>query len=253
VTLYENGATNTLYAVTDPLGTVHALIAADGAVAVSYAYDSWGNPVSDATSASLPNRFTWQGREYSHATGLYNFRARWYDPAAGRWLSKDPIGLEGGLNLYEAFGDNPVCFRDPDGMRWGFNRNDHNNTSVPRNVGTNKLTGTVLNDALTNAYDQLRNGGAAVSQSTFDTRFWDGHSEDRYWNDNGRIYRGDDINYIGIGMYDAFHGNWLWWSKAKTVGWKLYNYFELPSSDVMKWLEYGYQWTKEHGNEPVRR
>ncbi|MBQ7189266.1 MAG: hypothetical protein IJR99_07605, partial [Kiritimatiellae bacterium] len=60
-------------------------------------------------------RFTWQGREYSYATGLYSFRARWYDPAAGRWLSKDPIGLEGGLNLYEAFGSNPVCFRDPTG------------------------------------------------------------------------------------------------------------------------------------------
>ena len=88
---------------------------ANGAVAVSYAYDSWGNPVSDATSASLSNRFTWQGREYSHATALYSFRARWYDPAAGCWLSKNPIGLEGGLNLYEAFGNNPVCFRDPRG------------------------------------------------------------------------------------------------------------------------------------------
>ena len=54
----------------------------------------------------------WQGREYSRATALYSFRARWYDPAAGRWLSKDPIGLEGGLNLYEAFGNNPVCFAD---------------------------------------------------------------------------------------------------------------------------------------------
>ena len=84
--------------------------------AVTYAYDSWGNPLSvsgDESFASL--RFTWQGREYSRATALYNFRARWYDPAAGRWLSKDPIGLEGGLNLYEAFGSNPVCFRDPEG------------------------------------------------------------------------------------------------------------------------------------------
>ena len=115
VTLYGD-STNTLYAVTDPLGTVHALVGTNGVPAVTYAYDSWGNLLSvsgDETLASL--RFTWQGREYSRATALYNFRARWYDPAAGRWLSKDPIGLEGGLNLYEAFGNNPVCFRDPEG------------------------------------------------------------------------------------------------------------------------------------------
>ena len=111
---HNSAATNTLYAVTDPLGTVHALVDSGGTVAVSYTYDSWGNLLSvsgdETLIASL--RFTWQGREYSHAAGLYNFRARWYDPAAGRWLSKDPIGLEGGLNLYEAFGNNPVCFGD---------------------------------------------------------------------------------------------------------------------------------------------
>ncbi|MBQ9432498.1 MAG: RHS repeat-associated core domain-containing protein, partial [Kiritimatiellae bacterium] len=94
--------------------TVLALVASDGTIAVSYTYDSWGNvlSVSGDQAVAAANRFTWQGREYSYATGLYNFRARWYDPAAGRWLSKDPIGLEGGLNLYEAFGNNPVCFGD---------------------------------------------------------------------------------------------------------------------------------------------
>ncbi|MBP5227792.1 MAG: RHS repeat-associated core domain-containing protein [Kiritimatiellae bacterium] len=117
---HNSAATNTLYAVTDPQGTVHAMVDARGTVTVSYTYDSWGNLLSasgcDSLIASL--RFTWQGREYSHAAGLYNFRARWYDPAAGRWLSKDPIGLEGGLNLYEAFGNNPINQNDPLGL-WG--------------------------------------------------------------------------------------------------------------------------------------
>ena len=118
VTLYGGDSTNTLYAVTDPLGTVHALVASNGTSQLWFTYDSWGNitvasqPLSFSASQL---RFTWQGREYSHATALYSVRARWYDPAAGRWLSKDPIGLEGGLNLYEAFGNNPVCFGDPDG------------------------------------------------------------------------------------------------------------------------------------------
>ena len=49
-------------------------------------------------------------------TGLYNFRARWYDSTIGRWLSKDPIGLEGGLNLYVFCGNDPVNFVDPFGL-----------------------------------------------------------------------------------------------------------------------------------------
>jgi uncharacterized protein RhaS with RHS repeats len=47
---------------------------------------------------------------------LYYFRARWYDPETGRWLSKDPIGIRGGLNQYVSFGNNPVNFVDPFGL-----------------------------------------------------------------------------------------------------------------------------------------
>ncbi|MBQ7190163.1 MAG: hypothetical protein IJR99_12175 [Kiritimatiellae bacterium] len=256
VTLYGGDSTNTLYAVTDPLGTVHALVGTNGTSQLWFTYDSWGNitvasqPLSFSASQL---RFTWQGREYSHATALYSFRARWYDPASGRWLSKDPIGLEGGLNLYEAFGNNPVCFRDPEGLRWGINRNGPAITPVT-NIGTNDLTASVLHDALTDAYVRLQEGGETLSQSTFDTKFWDGHSEDKYWNDDGRVYRGDDINYIGIGMYDAFHGKPLWWSKTKTVGWKLWNYLEWPNRDVMQWLEFGYRWSEAHkDNSPMHK
>jgi len=59
-----------------------------------------------------------QGREYDWATGLYHFRARWYDPVTGRWLSKDPIGLSGGLNQYAFCGNDPVNNLDPSGLYW---------------------------------------------------------------------------------------------------------------------------------------
>ena len=52
------------------------------------------------------------------AAGLVNFRMRWYDPATGRWLSKDPIGLSCGLNLYAFCEGDPVNKTDPDGMSW---------------------------------------------------------------------------------------------------------------------------------------
>ncbi len=66
--------------------------------------------------SALGNRYLWQGREYSWSTGLYSFRARWYDPLTGRWLSPDPIGINGGLNLYVFCGNSPVNFVDPLGL-----------------------------------------------------------------------------------------------------------------------------------------
>ncbi|MDD4020101.1 MAG: hypothetical protein PHV28_19410, partial [Kiritimatiellae bacterium] len=118
VTVFS-AATNTYYAVKDHLGSVHALVDASGNAALTVTYDAWGNVQSAVSNGQLAarNRYLFQGREYSFATGLYNFRARWYDPRLGRWLSNDPIGISGGLNLYEFCGNDPVNWRDPDGLR----------------------------------------------------------------------------------------------------------------------------------------
>lgn len=98
------------------------IVARGCAIVAQFEYDAWGNILS-ATSA-VPvlarNRYRFQGREWSAATGLINFRARWYDPVTGRWISKDPIGLSGGLNLYAFCGDDPVNCNDPYGLSaWG--------------------------------------------------------------------------------------------------------------------------------------
>jgi len=77
--------------------------------------DASGNSITNRQSA-IGNRYLFQGREYDAATGLYYFRARWYDPDSGRWLSKDPIGIRGGLNQYEFCASNPVNFTDPLGL-----------------------------------------------------------------------------------------------------------------------------------------
>jgi RHS repeat-associated protein len=122
MTVYSVSATNTYYAVKDHLGSVQALVNVSGSVVESYTYDAWGvTTIKNAggaviTTSAYGNRYMFQGREYSTSTGLYNFRARWYAPTIGRWLSKDPIGLEGGLNLYAFCGNNAVNFRDPGGL-----------------------------------------------------------------------------------------------------------------------------------------
>ena len=124
VTCHSGSSATTYYAITDIQGTVHGFADAGGNLVESYAYDAWGNVLSVRDASGLPiqnlkspigNRYLFQGREYSHVTGLYNFRLRWYDPATGRWLSKDPIGISGGLNLYAFCGDDPVNYVDLSG------------------------------------------------------------------------------------------------------------------------------------------
>ncbi len=107
MTVYTGTVETTYYAITDHLGTAHALTDSSGDIVESYKYDAWGKVLgvydssgNELAVSTLGNRYLWQGREYSYSTSLYYFRARWYDPITGRWLSKDPIGISGGLNQY---------------------------------------------------------------------------------------------------------------------------------------------------------
>ena len=62
---------------------------------------------------SNPIRF--QGQYFDEETGLHYNRYRYYDPHSGRFISKDPIGLAGGDNLYE-YASNPIDWIDPFGL-----------------------------------------------------------------------------------------------------------------------------------------
>ncbi len=80
-----------------------------------YTYKSFGEIYSE--TGSLVQPFTFTGREYDPESGLYFYRARYYDPRAGRFLTKDPIGFAGGdVNLYRYVGNNPITFVDPLGL-----------------------------------------------------------------------------------------------------------------------------------------
>jgi RHS repeat-associated protein len=68
-------------------------------------------------SASAPGSFGYTAQRIDPETnGLYYYRARQYSPAWGRFLQTDPIGMQGGINLYAYVGNDPLNFNDPDGM-----------------------------------------------------------------------------------------------------------------------------------------
>lgn len=72
----------TSYYNADGLGSVTSLTNSAGAAAQTYTYDSFGNVT--ASSGSLTNPFQYTGRESDPETGLYYYRARYYDPSTGR-------------------------------------------------------------------------------------------------------------------------------------------------------------------------
>jgi RHS repeat-associated protein len=75
-------------------------------------YDAWGTPTG--LTGTIP-QYGYTGRE-PDATGLIYYRARYYDPTLGRFISRDPTGFAGGdINLYTYVRNNPVNFDDPSG------------------------------------------------------------------------------------------------------------------------------------------
>ena len=102
------------YYEVDGLGSVTSLTAANGSVAQSYTNDSFGKQT--ASSGSVSNPFQYTARELDAETGLYYYRARYYDPSTGRFISEDPIGLEIGPNFYSYVSNDSVGQTDPSGL-----------------------------------------------------------------------------------------------------------------------------------------
>jgi RHS repeat-associated protein len=103
----------TRYYLTDQQGNVLAVTNEDGSIHQQFFYTPFGvELVGDASG----NPFRYTGRRFDPETGLYYYRARYYDPDLGRFLQVDPVGYADQWNLYAYVGNNPVNTTDPTGM-----------------------------------------------------------------------------------------------------------------------------------------
>jgi RHS repeat-associated protein len=108
----RTSATETDNYLTDALGSTLELTDATGATEEQYSYGPYG--ILSASGGSTTNSYAYTGREFD-GLGIDYYRARYYNPTTGRFLSEDPIGLAGGFNLYAYAQDSPTNRVDPSG------------------------------------------------------------------------------------------------------------------------------------------
>ena len=113
ISMTRNGRTYTYHR--DALGSITHITDESGLVVQRYEYDSYGNVVS-ALDPNFNQPYAYTSREFDSDIGLYYYRARYYDPRIGRFISEDPIHFLGGINFYRYVGDNPASYTDPLGL-----------------------------------------------------------------------------------------------------------------------------------------
>ncbi|KVA56904.1 type IV secretion protein Rhs [Burkholderia cepacia] len=103
----------------DHLGTPQELTDEQSEIAWAAEYRAWGFAQEAIRKASgkafVANPIRFQGQYHDHETGLHYNRHRYYDPASGRFVSKDPIGLAGGINVFQ-YAPNPITWVDALGL-----------------------------------------------------------------------------------------------------------------------------------------
>ena len=118
-------------------------------VVAQYAYDPFGNPLSESGVAAGLNLMRFSSKEWHPQSRTYYYGGRYYDPNLQRWLNHDPSGLAGGINLYQFVENNPMELVDPDGFQ------PFNVAVTPRitprpGPGHGEITEEILNGARAN-------------------------------------------------------------------------------------------------------
>jgi RHS repeat-associated protein len=149
----------TAWYLADHLGTIRDLAERNGLLIASQRFDSFGQTL--ATTGSGLDRFGFTGRELVAETGNIFYRARFYDPAVGRFSQLDPSGFAAGdANLARYAANNPLSFSDPSGLVALPSRAAITNFLIFSGAG---LLGCVLGDLVDGDLDVLEDNLAEIA------------------------------------------------------------------------------------------
>ena len=109
---------NHAYYHSDKMGNITTLLSPSQQIAARYTYTPFGSTLSAIGPLAQANVYQFSSKELHPNSGLYYYGYRFFDPSTQRWLNRDPLGEEGGLNLYGFVGNNPMMYVDLYGLDW---------------------------------------------------------------------------------------------------------------------------------------
>ncbi len=124
------------------------------AIAAQYDYGPFGELLTARGDYAAENPYRFSTKYVDAETGLYYYGYRYYNSSTGRWLSRDPIGEEGGLNLYGFVGNAPIVLLDALGLDWFDNVSDFTaGVADALSFGLTRLVRKSLNKMLYDSFD----------------------------------------------------------------------------------------------------
>ncbi|WAK00978.1 polymorphic toxin type 47 domain-containing protein [Methylobacter sp. YRD-M1] len=163
-------ASQVYYYHLDHLGTPREMTNTAGKIVWSARYRAYG-ALALADVAEIDNPLRFQGQYYDSETGLHYTLNRYYDPQAGRFIHQDPIGLAGGVNLFQ-YAVNPVNWIDPLGLKCGEGLTGNNWEFNPQKDVDLRGTAKTYRDALDEAFKRT-----GIPKEEFEVSKW---AKDQY-------------------------------------------------------------------------
>jgi RHS repeat-associated protein len=118
----DSSGTQTFHYTYDLNGNVSEVLDGSATIAAHYEYGPFGEMLREAYQSLEVRRslgeggFKFSTKYHDRETGLLYYGYRYYDPTAGRWISRDPAEEEGGVNIYASFRNSPIDYIDPVGL-----------------------------------------------------------------------------------------------------------------------------------------
>jgi RHS repeat-associated protein len=130
--------TSKFFYTRDHLGSIREVVNNSGSVVARYDYDPYGRRTK--VSGTLDSDFGFTGHYYHAPSGLHFAPFRAYSAELGRWISRDPIEEDGGINLYGYVRNDPVNWLDPLGLAPGDSYPDPDSAAMDASRDIHPLT-----------------------------------------------------------------------------------------------------------------